>query len=68
MTKYDSNCAHNFTEYSRYANKLTVKVSANFSQQINREKIKQIDTARNKTYLYITRYTSSGVKTFSKYL
>ena len=66
-TEYDSNGAHDFTEYYRYAKNPTVKVSTNFSQQINCEKIKQIDTARNKTNLYITRYTSSGVKTFSEY-
>ena len=67
MTKYDSNCAHNFTEYSRYANNPTLKVSTNFSHPINPEKIKQKDTTRNKTYLYITIYTSYCVKTFSEY-
>ena len=36
--EYDSNGAHDFTKYSKYANKPTVKVSTNFSQQINREK------------------------------
>jgi len=36
--EYDSNGAHDFAEYSRYAKNPTVKVSTNFSQQINREK------------------------------
>ena len=36
--EYDSNGSHDFTEYSRYSNNPTVKVSTNFSQQINREK------------------------------
>jgi len=36
--EYDSNGAHDFTEYSRYSNKPTVKVSANFNEPINREK------------------------------
>jgi len=42
--EHNSNGAHDFTEYSRYANNPTVKVSTNFSQQNNREKTKQIDT------------------------
>ena len=37
-TEYDSNGAHDFTEYSRYAKNPTVKVSTNFSQQNNCEK------------------------------
>ena len=37
-TEYDSNGAHDFIEYSRYAKNPTVKVSTNFSQQINCEK------------------------------
>ena len=35
--EYDSNGAHDFTEYSRYAKNPTIKISTNFSHQINRE-------------------------------